>query len=42
MRLDPASDSGEGVKWKDEMQQMQMAAFPGLPGELWSQEHGFM
>ena len=32
MRLDPASDSGEGVKWKDEMQNM--TGFPGIPGKF--------
>lgn len=32
MRLDPASDSGEGVKWKDEVQNLN--TFPGIPGTI--------
>jgi hypothetical protein len=32
MRLEPASDSGEGVKWQDEMQRQMHNGFGGVPG----------
>jgi hypothetical protein len=41
MRLDPTSDSGEGVKWKDEMQQ-NLTGFPAIPGKYFQQRIQYM